>query len=62
MLYNGFIFLFRFGSFEICKPCDPETGRNGPSEGNNEILQTLLDYTIETFYSHVSVMNNCCDG
>jgi uncharacterized protein YdiU (UPF0061 family) len=37
----------RFGSFEICKPEDPITGRAGPSEGHNEILAVLLDHVSE---------------
>ena len=33
----------RFGSFEIFKPEDPETGRAGPSVGNTELLHKLLN-------------------
>ncbi|GBM25990.1 Selenoprotein O, partial [Araneus ventricosus] len=40
----------RFGSFEIFKTVDPITGRVGPSVGRYEILYSLLDYVIETFY------------
>jgi uncharacterized protein YdiU (UPF0061 family) len=44
----------RFGSFEIFKPVDEDTGRRGPSVGRLDILHTMLDYTISTFYSQVS--------
>ncbi|XP_062605650.1 protein adenylyltransferase SelO, mitochondrial-like [Saccostrea cucullata] len=40
----------RFGSFEIFKPTDSETGRKGPSVGRNDILTQMLDYTVQTFY------------
>ncbi|KAF8789037.1 Protein adenylyltransferase SelO like protein [Argiope bruennichi] len=40
----------RFGSFEIFKTVDPITGKVGPSVGRYEILYSLLDYVIETFY------------
>lgn len=43
----------RFGSFEICRGVDPETGREGPSKGNTEILGTLLDYTLQYHYPHI---------
>ena len=44
----------RFGSFEICKPTDRLTGRRGPSFGISDIIGTLLDYVIDTFYSEVN--------
>ena len=43
----------RFGSFEIAKPTDSITGRTGPSVGNKEIIKTLLDYVVSTFYAEV---------
>ncbi|GFS38767.1 protein adenylyltransferase SelO, mitochondrial [Nephila pilipes] len=43
----------RFGSFEIFKTLDPTTGRVGPSVGRHEILYSLLDYVIETFYAEI---------
>ncbi|CAL1264867.1 unnamed protein product [Larinioides sclopetarius] len=43
----------RFGSFEIFKTVDPITGRVGPSVGRYEILHSLLDYVIETFYPEI---------
>lgn len=43
----------RFGSFEIFKPLSAETGRKGPSVGNEELLRTLLDYAIKTFYREI---------
>ena len=44
----------RFGSFEIFKPEDENTGRQGPSVGRVDILRQLLDYTISTFYPQVT--------
>ncbi|MFT7799201.1 selenoprotein O isoform X1 [Arapaima gigas] len=43
----------RFGSFEIFKPADELTGRQGPSVGRNDILAQLLDYVIEMFYPDI---------
>ncbi|XP_041372040.1 protein adenylyltransferase SelO, mitochondrial-like [Gigantopelta aegis] len=43
----------RFGSFEIFKPTDPDSGRKGPSEGNTALLRQLLDYTVKTFYPQI---------
>eukprot|EP01102_Stenamoeba_stenopodia_P017006 TRINITY_DN6031_c0_g1_i2.p1 TRINITY_DN6031_c0_g1~~TRINITY_DN6031_c0_g1_i2.p1 ORF type:complete len:636 (-),score=139.50 TRINITY_DN6031_c0_g1_i2:338-2245(-) len=44
----------RFGSFEICKPIDRETGREGPSHGlEHEILPKMLSYVIQTFYPDI---------
>lgn len=40
----------RFGSFEIFKPMSADSGRKGPSVGNEELLRTMLDYAIKTFY------------
>ncbi|CAM9864274.1 unnamed protein product [Lampetra fluviatilis] len=40
----------RFGSFEIFKPTDKDTGRTGPSAGREDIKVTMLDYVIDTFY------------
>ncbi|GFY49031.1 protein adenylyltransferase SelO, mitochondrial [Trichonephila inaurata madagascariensis] len=48
----------RFGSFEIFKTLDPITGRVGPSVGRYEILYSLLDYVIETFYPEIHVNSN----
>jgi uncharacterized protein YdiU (UPF0061 family) len=47
----------RFGSFEICKSPDPETGHGGPSFGQPEVLKQLADYVLTNFYSQVS--NQC---
>jgi uncharacterized protein YdiU (UPF0061 family) len=47
----------RFGSFEICKPTDKLTGRRGPSYGSPQIIGTLLDYVIDTFYQDVMLIN-----
>ncbi|KAJ8245333.1 hypothetical protein GJAV_G00269660 [Gymnothorax javanicus] len=43
----------RFGSFEIFKPEDELTGRQGPSVGRDDIRAQLLDYVIETFYPEI---------
>ncbi|XP_078661704.1 protein adenylyltransferase SelO, mitochondrial-like [Branchiostoma floridae x Branchiostoma belcheri] len=43
----------RFGSFEIFKPTDEITGRKGPSVGRNDILITMLDYAIKTFFPEI---------
>lgn len=43
----------RFGSFEIFKPEDELTGRQGPSVGRNDIRVQLLDYVIDTFYPEI---------
>ena len=45
----------RFGSFEIFKTLDPMTGRRGPSIGRNDILKTLLNYVVSTFYPEVEL-------
>nr|CAB3265958.1 selenoprotein O [Phallusia mammillata] len=44
----------RFGSFEIFKPSDETTGKEGPSVGQTDILIKLLKYTIETFYPEIA--------
>lgn len=43
----------RFGSFEIFKGPDPQTGRKGPSHGRDDILDGMLDYAISTFYPDI---------
>ncbi|CAN9498759.1 unnamed protein product [Ophioblennius macclurei] len=43
----------RFGSFEIFKPADEFTGRQGPSYGRDEIRSQMLDYVIEMFYPEI---------
>uniref|UniRef100_A0A8C0T485 Selenoprotein O n=3 Tax=Canis lupus TaxID=9612 RepID=A0A8C0T485_CANLF len=43
----------RFGSFEIFKPADEHTGREGPSVGRNDIRVQMLDYVIGTFYPEI---------
>uniref|UniRef100_K9IKY1 Selenoprotein O n=1 Tax=Desmodus rotundus TaxID=9430 RepID=K9IKY1_DESRO len=43
----------RFGSFEIFKPEDEDTGRAGPSVGRNDIRVQMLDYAISTFYPEI---------
>ena len=42
----------RFGSFEIFKDTDPETGRDGPSSEDEHLpmLKTMIQYTAENFY------------
>ncbi|KAK9842567.1 hypothetical protein WJX81_006471 [Elliptochloris bilobata] len=44
----------RFGSFEICKPVDPTTGRGGPSHGlETELLPRMLDHTIRSYFPDI---------
>ena len=43
------VFLFRFGSFEIFKTRDRVTGRVGPSVGRVDILHQLLDFLSDVF-------------
>lgn len=43
----------RFGSFEIFKPADEFTGRQGPSYGRDEIRGQMMDYVIEMFYPEI---------
>ncbi|XP_067090912.1 selenoprotein O1 isoform X2 [Osmerus mordax] len=43
----------RFGSFEIFKRADENTGRQGPSYGHEEIRGQMLDYVIQTFYPEI---------
>ncbi|XP_064400171.1 protein adenylyltransferase SelO, mitochondrial-like [Halichondria panicea] len=43
----------RFGSFEILKTRDPQTGRTGPSVGRTEVLEQLIDYTTDNFFKEV---------
>jgi uncharacterized protein YdiU (UPF0061 family) len=50
----------RFGSFEIFKTVDPMTGRRGPSVGRKDILITLIDYVIDTFYPNINNEPNVC--
>eukprot|EP00798_Chlamydomonas_sp_ICE-L_P014637 gene14637-20672_t len=41
----------RFGSFEICKATDADTGRGGPSHGLEPgMLHTMLQHTIRLYY------------
>lgn len=43
----------RFGSFEIFKRSDENTGRHGPSYGQDEIRVQMMDYVIEMFYPEI---------
>lgn len=45
--------LCRFGSFEIFKPADEYTGRQGPSYGRDEIRSQMMDYVIGMFYPEI---------
>lgn len=47
------LFLSRFGSFEIFKQPDEQTGRRGPSCGHDEIRGQMMDYVIEMFYPEI---------
>lgn len=43
----------RFGSFQICKGPDRTTGRDGPSAGRTEVLQSLANHVINTYYPEI---------
>ena len=43
----------RFGSFEIFRPLDRDTGGRGPSYGRKDMLIQMLDYVSDSFYSEV---------
>ncbi|CAI8030743.1 Protein adenylyltransferase SelO-1, mitochondrial [Geodia barretti] len=45
----------RFGSFEIFKTRDRETGRVGPSVGREDILHQLLDFVTQSYYPQVHI-------
>lgn len=40
----------RFGSFEIFKPRDARTGRDGPSAGNDALRLQMLEYAVRRFF------------
>lgn len=44
----------RFGSFEIFKTRDLDSGRVGPSVGRTDILTTLTDFVIETLFPSIN--------
>lgn len=45
----------RFGSFEIFKATDPQTGRTGPSHGlANELLPTMVNFVVDMYYPHIA--------
>ena len=45
---------FRFGSFEIFKETDRQTGRKGPSTGlKHELMPQMLDFVIKHHYPHI---------
>uniref|UniRef100_A0A7M5WJL3 Selenoprotein O n=2 Tax=Clytia hemisphaerica TaxID=252671 RepID=A0A7M5WJL3_9CNID len=44
----------RFGSFEIFKTKDSQTGRAGPCINHKDILPIMLDYVIKYFYPEIS--------
>ncbi|GAB5358520.1 hypothetical protein AAMO2058_000465400 [Amorphochlora amoebiformis] len=43
----------RFGSFEIVKPMDPITNREGPSAKRADILEALLTHTIQRYFPKI---------
>ena len=44
----------RFGSFEIFKGVDAQTGRVGPSAGlEGEMLPGMVEFVIKTYYPHI---------
>ena len=48
------LILCRFGSFEIFRTRDSETGRVGPSVGRGDILHQLLDFVTQSYYPKVT--------
>lgn len=48
----------RFGSFQICLPTDRQTQRKGPSFGMPQIIVTLANYVINTFYPEYSSLGD----
>ena len=52
---NDYYHFLRFGSFEIFKTRDRETGRVGPSVGRPDILHQLLDFVTQSYYPQVHV-------
>ncbi len=53
LIHNVTVEFHRFGSFEILKTRDPQTGRAGPSVGRTEVLEQLIDYTTDNFFKEV---------
>ena len=45
----------RFGSFEIARPIDLTSGREGPCAANPEIVKSLLDWTRDALYQGVDI-------
>jgi hypothetical protein len=43
----------RFGSFEIFLAPDRMTGGRGPSHGNNQLLEKLLDFVCDNYFKDV---------
>ena len=43
----------RFGSFEIFLALDRMNGGRGPSHGNNELLENLLDFVCDNYFKDV---------
>lgn len=52
----------RFGSFEIFKAVDGETGREGPSVGNVALLEQLTNYCIDTLYPAIASAHPVQEG
>lgn len=51
----------RFGSFEIFKPTDHQTGRAGSSayvDNKVDIMNTMINYTIETLFNDIWIKYN----
>ncbi|ELU11840.1 hypothetical protein CAPTEDRAFT_95444 [Capitella teleta] len=48
----------RFGSFQICKPPDRETGREGPSVCLPDVLSKLTNFTIEKYFPEIWEMHS----
>jgi len=50
----------RFGSFQICKGPDPESGGEGPSAGRPDVVRQLADYVVRNFYPQVDTQTIYC--
>lgn len=48
----------RFGSFEIFLPLDRTTGGRGPSYGNVNLLETLLDFVCDNYFRELIIDKN----
>ena len=52
----------RFGSFEVAKGPDPETGRPGSSPGNTGLIKTLGSYVLEVLFPEIDQRKDLDSG